>query len=288
MARRKGFTLIELLVVIAIIALLMGILMPALNRVKELAQCASCKANLRTYTLAVQMYAGDNDDRFCDPDLCYFSSSDSYPIESAIGADYRHLRWCNGDLYLRNHPEYGGTLYPYMKDARAFICPTYARLTIRGSEDQFYRASGDAITNYRPWYNYTMNAYLGPISTRRGRALKEYRVERVTEVENPGETFSFTEESAIVDGNYNMSGLNDTYMIPGDSPMIKKWFDQVGTNPWYVIPGPEGVGQFYDVIAGFHSAPSGDRTGGIGNCAFIDGHVDAHPREETFPLCWPH
>jgi len=84
MSRQKGFTLIELLVVIAIIALLLGILMPALSKVRELAQSSACKSNLRTYTLAVQMYAGDNDDKFCDPDVCYFSTSDSYPVESAM------------------------------------------------------------------------------------------------------------------------------------------------------------------------------------------------------------
>jgi prepilin-type N-terminal cleavage/methylation domain-containing protein/prepilin-type processing-associated H-X9-DG protein len=286
MSAKRGFTLIELLVVIAIIALLLSILMPALNKARELGQGAACKANMKTYTLAVQMYAQDNDDRFCDPDYCYFSQSAAYPIESGVGGNHLHLRWCNGDLYLKNHPEYGGTLYPYMKDARAFICPTYARLTVRGSDDQFFRAYGDTIRNYKPWYNYTMNAYLGPIDTERGKPLKGIRVEKLAQVKRPGETYSFTEESALVDTDYNASGLNDTFMIPGDKPMVDGWLSSVGS-PRLVKPGPDGVGQFYDVIAGFHNAPSGNKLGGKGNCAFLDGHVAAHQRSETFPLAWP-
>ena len=282
-----GFTLIELLVVIAVIALLLAILMPALNKARELGQGAACKGNLKCYTYAVHMYAQDNDDRFCDPDFCYFSQSERYPVESGVSGNHLHLRWCNGDLYLQSHPEYGGTLYPYMKDARAFICPTYARLTIRGSEDQFYRADGKTITNYRPWYNYTMNAYLGPVDTSRGQPLKEIRVEKLSQVKRPGETFSFTEESALVDTRYNASGLNDTFMIPGNQSMAQGWLKSVGGSPLLVKPGPEGVGQFYDVIAGFHHAPSGNRLGGKGHCAFLDGHVAAHTRAETFPLAWP-
>lgn len=288
MWRKKGFTLIELLVVIAVIALLLAILMPALNKARELGQGAACKGNLKSYTLAVQMYAQDNDDKFCDPDFCYFSQSDRYPVESGVGgSNHLHLRWCNGDLYLQSHPEYGGSLYPYMKDARAFICPTYARLTIRGSQDQFYMADGDTITNYKPWYNYTMNAYLGPIDTPRGLPLKGVRVEKLTQVKRPGETFSFTEESALVDTRYNASGLNDTFMIPGDKSMAQGWLSSVGGSPKLVKPGPEGVGQFWDVIAGFHHAPSGNRLGGKGHCALLDGHVAAHTRAETFPLSWP-
>jgi prepilin-type N-terminal cleavage/methylation domain-containing protein len=51
-SKRRGFTLIELLVVIAIIAVLMAILMPALNRVREQGKRAACLNNLHQLTLA--------------------------------------------------------------------------------------------------------------------------------------------------------------------------------------------------------------------------------------------
>ena len=63
MSKRKGFTLIELLVVIAIIALLMSILMPALNKVKEQARRQSCSSRLRQQQLGLTLYAGDNDSK---------------------------------------------------------------------------------------------------------------------------------------------------------------------------------------------------------------------------------
>jgi len=60
---RRGFTLIELLVVIAIIAILMGILMPALNRAREQGRRAACQGNLKTLSLAWIMYADENGDK---------------------------------------------------------------------------------------------------------------------------------------------------------------------------------------------------------------------------------
>lgn len=61
MRKQKGFTLIELLVVIAVIAVLMGILMPALRRVREQARMTKCTANMKHWGIFFHMRASEND-----------------------------------------------------------------------------------------------------------------------------------------------------------------------------------------------------------------------------------
>ncbi len=71
---KKAFTLIELLVVIAIIALLLAILMPALQRVKKQAKSVVCQAHLKQWATIFAMYTDDNNSRFPERK----SGSDAY------------------------------------------------------------------------------------------------------------------------------------------------------------------------------------------------------------------
>jgi prepilin-type N-terminal cleavage/methylation domain-containing protein len=127
MNESKGFTLIELLVVISIIALLMAMLMPTLSKAKEQAMAASCKANLRQWTVVWAMAIDDNNGFFPGRrvDASYYGNSDKLKNCPALKPDqggrggrggYGRNGYC-GRTGLQNANATTCWLTPDMKDA---------------------------------------------------------------------------------------------------------------------------------------------------------------------------
>ena len=95
--RERGFTLIELLVVIAIIALLMGILLPALNAVREQSRRVVCGQNEKNTALGLFLYAHDYDGKLPANEVDRWLFDVSYwttDIILATGAFDRHIFYC--------------------------------------------------------------------------------------------------------------------------------------------------------------------------------------------------
>lgn len=119
MRSKHAFTLVELLVVIGIIAVLVALLLPALNKAREQARLVQCMSNLRQIGVGVQMYANDWNGVWPR----YYQHS---PPPEDAGTSSHYVLWRglgNTGTILTVGWQGVGRTYPYLRDKRVYFCP---------------------------------------------------------------------------------------------------------------------------------------------------------------------
>jgi prepilin-type N-terminal cleavage/methylation domain-containing protein len=122
MVKRRGFTLVELLVVIAIIALLMAILMPALNRARELGRRTVCMGNLKQIVFAWIMYADENSGELVNGIAGADDGGNPATVTGWVGPVVPNPGAANDETQQKKQIK-RGVLWDYCKNPKVYRCP---------------------------------------------------------------------------------------------------------------------------------------------------------------------
>ncbi|HLO41624.1 MAG TPA: type II secretion system protein [Phycisphaerales bacterium] len=204
---RAGFTLIELLVCIAIIAVLVGMLVPALATARQSARTTVCSSNQRQLTLAWTLYAGEFKDRAMP--LAYWSFAE-------IGTGPVVYWWGTNEASSVDHDR--GFLTPFLDaklgKASAYECPSQGWGT--------YRPQGAAK---QPTSTYGYNGYyLSPAKTPGwGESIGFRPWRRVFEIDQPSLLAVFADAMLAGGGGVKdfSSALLDPPMLFEDSGWVR-------------------------------------------------------------------